>query len=92
VRRDRPAFRRRRRAAGPSAPGEAPLGLGTTGDPQFNRPWHFLGGPQISFPVPTAIAHGESGLPLGLQVIGRPGDDERSLAAARWIELQLAGY
>lgn len=76
----------------PSAPGEAPLGLGTTGDPQFNRPWHFLGGPQISLPVPTAIAHGESGLPLGLQVIGRPGDDERSLAAARWIELQLAGY
>ena len=76
----------------PSAPGEAPLGLGTTGDPQFNRPWHFLGGPQISLPVPAVIAHGESGLPLGLQVVGRPGDDERSLAAARWIELQLAGY
>jgi amidase len=76
----------------PSAPGEAPLGLGTTGDPQFNRPWHFLGGPQISIPVPHAIAHGESGMPLGLQVVARPGDDERALAAARWIELQLGEH
>lgn len=76
----------------PSAPGEAPLGLGTTGDPQFNRPWHLLGGPQISVPVPHDIAHGESGLPLGLQVVARPGDDERALAAAGWIESQLANY
>ena len=76
----------------PSAPGEAPLGLGTTGDPQFNRPWHLLGGPQISVPLPKAVAHGESGLPLGLQVVARPGDDERALAAACWIESQLAAY
>lgn len=76
----------------PSAPGEAPLGLGTTGDPQFNRPWHFLGGPQISVPLPRAVAHGESGLPLGLQVVARPGDDARALAAASWIESQLAAY
>jgi amidase len=76
----------------PSAPGEAPLGLGATGDPQFNRPWHFLGGPQINVPVPHDIAHGESGLPLGLQVVARPGDDERALASAGWIESQLASY
>lgn len=76
----------------PSAPGEAPLGLGATGDPQFNRPWHFLGGPQINVPVPTTIARGESGLPLGLQVVARPGEDERALAAASWIEAQLAAY
>ena len=25
----------------PSAPGEAPHGLGSTGDPQFNRAWHY---------------------------------------------------
>lgn len=74
----------------PSAPGEAPHGLGATGDPQFNRPWHLLGGPQLSIPLPRELAHGEAGLPLGLQLIGRPGDDERVLAAARWIELQLA--
>jgi amidase len=76
----------------PSAPGEAPLGLDTTGDPQFNRPWHLLGGPQISVPLPKAVAHGESGLPLGLQVVARPGDDVRALAAACWIESQLAAY
>lgn len=76
----------------PSAPGEAPLGLGATGDPQFNRPWHLLGGPQINVPLPKAVAHGESGLPLGLQVVARPGDDARALAAAAWIESQLATY
>jgi Asp-tRNA(Asn)/Glu-tRNA(Gln) amidotransferase A subunit family amidase len=74
----------------PSAPGEAPSGLDATGDPQFNRPWHLLGGPQINVPLPQAFAHGEAGLPLGLQLIGRAGDDERTLAAARWIEMQLA--
>jgi amidase len=73
----------------PSAPGEAPHGLDSTGDPQFNRPWHLLGAPQVNVPVPRSLAHGESGLPLGLQVVGRPGDDERALAAARWIEQQL---
>ena len=76
----------------PSAPGEAPHGLDTTGDPQFNRPWHLLGGPQISVPVPHDIGHGESGLPLGLQVVAKPGDDLRALACARWIEVQLARY
>ena len=76
----------------PSAPGEAPHGLDATGDPQFNRAWHFLGGPQINVPVPHAVAHGESGLPLGLQVVARPGNDARALAAAAWIESQLAAY
>ena len=32
----------------PSAPGEAPRGLHSTGDPQFNRAWHLLGAPQIN--------------------------------------------
>jgi amidase len=76
----------------PSAPGEAPHGLGATGDPQFNRPWHLLGGPQINLPLPHAVGHGESGLPLGLQVVARAGDDARALAAAAWIEAQLAAY
>ena len=73
----------------PSAPGEAPHGLGSTGDPLFNRPWHLLGVPQVNVPVPRSLAHGESGLPLGLQVVARPGDDARALAAARWVEQQL---
>jgi Asp-tRNA(Asn)/Glu-tRNA(Gln) amidotransferase A subunit family amidase len=73
----------------PSAPGEAPHGLGSTGDPQFNRPWHLLGLPQVNIPVPRALGRGESGLPLGVQVVARPGDDVRALAAARWVEQQL---
>lgn len=76
----------------PSAPGEAPCGLDATGDPQFNRPWHLLGGPQINVPLPKALAHGESGLPLGLQLVARPGDDAGALAAAAWVESQLAAY
>jgi Asp-tRNA(Asn)/Glu-tRNA(Gln) amidotransferase A subunit family amidase len=73
----------------PSAPGEAPQGLASTGDPQFNRPWHLLGAPQVSVPVPRALAHGESGLPLGVQIVARPDEDARALAAARWLEQQL---
>lgn len=71
----------------PSAPGEAPQGLNSTGDPQFNRPWHFLGGPQISVPVPRALQ--SQLLPLGVQLIGRPGQDARTLAAAHWLEQTL---
>lgn len=76
----------------PSAPGEAPLGLGSTGDPLFNRPWHALGGPQINVPLPPDFAHGEAGLPLGVQLVGRAGDDARVLAAAAWLERQLAQH
>jgi len=72
----------------PSAPGEAPHGLGSTGDPQFNRAWHLLGGPQLNVPVPRFLRPG-SNLPLGVQVVGRPGADARLLGAAHWIEQQL---
>ena len=73
----------------PSAPGEAPSGLSSTGDPQFNRAWQLLGGPQINVPVPRALRAGQGELPLGVQVIGRAHDDARALKAAHWIEQQL---
>ncbi|MEP6608520.1 MAG: amidase [Burkholderiaceae bacterium] len=73
----------------PSAPGEAPHGLSSTGDPQFNRPWHLLGGPQINLPLPRAWIKSPSNLPLGVQLVGRPGDDTRLLATAQWLEQQL---
>jgi amidase len=73
----------------PSAPGEAPKGLASTGDPVFNRPWHLLGCPMINLPVPAALGHGESGLPLGISVVARPGDDARLWSAAGWIEAKL---
>ncbi|MBC8118501.1 MAG: amidase [Burkholderiaceae bacterium] len=74
----------------PSAPGEAPQGLASTGDPQFNRPWQLLGGPQINVPVPGELVEGQGGLPLGVQLVGRPGTDARVLMAARWLEQKLA--
>lgn len=69
----------------PSAPGDAPRGLGSTGDPIFNRPWHLIGCPALNIPC----GRGEAGLPLGLQVIARPGDDAKLLAAGAWIEAKL---
>ena len=35
----------------PAAPGEAPVGLGNTGDPIFNRMWTLLGVPCAALPV-----------------------------------------
>ncbi|MBM6582194.1 hypothetical protein ILT44_18485 [Microvirga sp. BT689] len=65
----------------PSAPGEAPQGLEATGDPVFNRIWTALGVPCICVPGLT----GPSGMPVGLQVVGRWGDDRRALSAASRI-------
>jgi Asp-tRNA(Asn)/Glu-tRNA(Gln) amidotransferase A subunit family amidase len=70
----------------PSAPGEAPIGLTSTGDPVFNRPWQLLGCPVINLP----FGRGESGLPLGLSLVARPGEDVRLFGAAAWIERRLA--
>ena len=75
----------------PSAPGEAPKGLGSTGDPVFNRPWQLLGCPMISLPVPASLGQAEGGLPLGITVVARPGDDAKMLGAAAWVEAHWAG-
>ncbi|NKB57568.1 MAG: amidase [Alphaproteobacteria bacterium] len=62
----------------PSAPGEAPADLTTIGEPPFNRIWTGLYGPAINLPLFT----GPQGLPIGLQVIGHLGQDDRFLDAA----------
>jgi Asp-tRNA(Asn)/Glu-tRNA(Gln) amidotransferase A subunit family amidase len=69
-----------------SAPGEAPEGLGATGDPVFNRIWTALGVPCISVPGLTGLA----GMPVGVQVVGRWGDDQRMLAAAAAVGRSLS--
>jgi Asp-tRNA(Asn)/Glu-tRNA(Gln) amidotransferase A subunit family amidase len=69
-----------------SAPGPAPKGLASTGDPRFNRLWTLMGVPCVN--VPATIADG--GLPVGVQVIARFGDDAGALAAARFVEEALA--
>jgi Asp-tRNA(Asn)/Glu-tRNA(Gln) amidotransferase A subunit family amidase len=69
-----------------SAPGAAPKGLASTGDPRFNRLWTLMGQPCVN--IPATVADG--GLPVGVQVIARFGDDGGALAAARFVEEALA--
>jgi Asp-tRNA(Asn)/Glu-tRNA(Gln) amidotransferase A subunit family amidase len=70
----------------PSAPGAAPHGLGSTGNPMFNRLWTLMGTPCVN--VPGLI---EDGLPLGIQIVGRFGRDRAALEAALFLERAIAG-
>jgi Asp-tRNA(Asn)/Glu-tRNA(Gln) amidotransferase A subunit family amidase len=65
----------------PAALGTAPEGLQSTGDPIMCTLWTLLGLPCLSLP----LLHGENGLPLGVQLVGRRGDDARLLRTARWL-------
>ncbi len=69
-----------------AAPGEAPAGHATTGSPVFNRLWTLMGCPCLSVPGLT----GPTGLPIGIQVVGRFGRDRRTLAAAAFLERAIA--
>ncbi len=69
----------------PSAPGEAPRGLAATGDPIFCRSWTLLGVPAMNIPC----SQGPNGLPVGVQVIGRIGDDSLLVAVAEWLQQKL---
>jgi Asp-tRNA(Asn)/Glu-tRNA(Gln) amidotransferase A subunit family amidase len=62
----------------PSATGVPPLGLDFTGDPLFCRVWTLIGAPSISLPM----AWTPDRLPVGVQLVGVPGSDARTLAAA----------
>ena len=68
-----------------SAPGEAPKGLKSTGDPVFNRMWTFLHLPCLHIPVDK----GPQGLPLGVQLVARQGSEAQLFAAARWTARAL---
>lgn len=67
---------------GPGALGVAPLGLAATGSPLMSRPWQVLGLPAVAVPGVRSAA----GLPLGLQLIGLPGQEESLLATGHMIE------
>jgi Asp-tRNA(Asn)/Glu-tRNA(Gln) amidotransferase A subunit family amidase len=66
----------------PSAPGAAPEGLGATGSPLLNLPWTYAGVPTVTLRAGVNT----EGLPLGLQLVGRAGEDEEVLAVASLIE------
>ena len=61
----------------PAAVGAALPGLESTGDPVMALPWTHAGLPAVSLPAGT----GAGGWPMGLQVVGRFGEDEALLAA-----------
>lgn len=70
----------------PSATGPAPRDLTVTGNAIMCLPWSFAGAPAISLPAGRA----PNGLPLGVQCVSRPGDDERLLDWAQGWQDALA--
>lgn len=66
----------------PAAPGPAPRGLESTGDPVMNLPWTYSGLPTLTVPAGRSAA----GLPLAIQLTGRWYEDEVMLAWAAEIE------
>ena len=70
----------------PATPGAAPHGLGSTGDPSFCTLWTLAGMPAITLPLATA----SNGLPIGIQLVGKRGDDARLLRTANWLVRRTA--
>lgn len=64
-----------------SAPGPAPIGLHSTGDPVFVIPSSMLGVPALSLPLLKT-----DDLPLGFQVLGFERRDADAVALAAWID------
>jgi Asp-tRNA(Asn)/Glu-tRNA(Gln) amidotransferase A subunit family amidase len=66
-----------------AAPGGAPEGLSSTGNPEFAVPASLLGVPALSLPLFEVDA-----MPLGLQVIGFRDRDADAFAVAAWLVSQ----
>jgi Asp-tRNA(Asn)/Glu-tRNA(Gln) amidotransferase A subunit family amidase len=69
----------------PAAPGTAPKGLDSTGDPSFCTLWTLCGMPAVNLP----LMQGTNGLPLGVQLVGPREGDARLLRTARWLARSL---
>lgn len=63
----------------PAVDGEAEAGLSLSGSPRFGALWTLMRPPSIVI----LLGHGLGGLPWGLQLVGRHGDDVRLLIAAQ---------
>ena len=70
----------------PATTGEAPAGLDSTGSPVFSTLWTYCGTPAITLP----LMEGPNGLPLGVQLVSRRGDDARLLRTAHWLTNKIA--
>lgn len=78
-----------------AAPGEAPKGwhalktaFQTMGNPSQSRAWTLLQVPAITVPY----FRGPQGLPVGVQLIGRYGEDRMLLENAAWFEAFVGRY
>jgi len=65
----------------PCVPGEAPKGLGATGDPSLQAIWTALHTPTMTLPT----HRGPNNLPVGIQLVAQRYDDDRLFACAAWI-------
>ena len=66
----------------PATSSSAPKGLASTGDPWFQVPWSLSGLPTVG--LPSGLD--SQGLPLAVQLIGKPFEEGPLLAAAKWCE------
>jgi Asp-tRNA(Asn)/Glu-tRNA(Gln) amidotransferase A subunit family amidase len=71
----------------PAAPGTAPHGITSTGDPVMNGPWTLSDFPIMTLPY----AFGANGLPIGMQLTGPPLQEGLLLEIAEKIEA-LIGF
>jgi Asp-tRNA(Asn)/Glu-tRNA(Gln) amidotransferase A subunit family amidase len=69
-----------------AAPGAAPKGLASTGDPSFCTLWTLCGMPCVTLPLLQSAA----GLPIGVQLVGPRDGDARLLRTARWLAAKMA--
>ncbi len=69
----------------PSTCGEAAADLVSVSNSAFNRVWTLMRGPCLTVPAFT----GPNGMPVGLQIVGPVGEDERTIAIADWIAARL---
>ena len=72
----------------PTAHGAAPEGLAQTGHHGFQSIWTMVRTPAITLPTHAAA----NGMPVGIQLVGRPSDDAALLATARWVMDRLGAW
>ena len=65
----------------PSAAGEAPEGLESTGNPIFSTIWSYCGLPALSLP----LLQGPNDLPVGVQLLTGHLDDARLMRNGAWL-------
>ncbi|WP_295316146.1 amidase [Roseobacter sp.] len=70
----------------PAAAGEAPKFGDGTGDPIFCTLWTLAGLPSVTMPMLV----GDTGLPVGVQLIGAVEKDDRLLRTAHWLQKHIA--